>query len=288
MAVPGQVYMNGKLLPYEEALIPIEDRGNLFADGVYEVIRFYGGHPLAMSDHMQRLVRSARAIRLPDFDVEELIRGGLELVARNEVNDGSLYIQVTRGVAPRNHGFPKAGTPPTIFMIARDVSRPDESLRSRGASCITVPDTRWARCDIKSIALLPNILAKQSARESGAFEALFVRDGLITEGSSSNVFAVKAGRLLTHPEGPEILPGITRRLIVGLSEEAGIEVAEASLKVEELSDVDELFISSTTSEVMPVVSVNEVPVGSGLVGPITRQLQGSYDRLVERVRSGRG
>ncbi len=280
------VYINGKFVPREEALLPVEDRGNVFADGVYEVVRFYGGYPLALDEHMERLVRSARAIRLPELNVADLAQQGLALVARNEVRDGTLYIQVTRGVAPRNHAFPPAGTEPTCFMIAREVSRPDESLLRQGASCISLPDTRWARCDIKSIGLLPNVLAKQEARERGAYEALFVRDGVITEGSSSNVFAVRDGALITHPEGPQILPGITRRLIVGLAGEEGIPVDEGDVHRETVSNIDELFISSTTTELMPVVRVDDEPVGGGRVGPITRRLQAAYERLIERVRAG--
>lgn len=280
------VYLNGAFVPYAEALIPVEDRGNVLADGVYEVVRFYGGRPLSFDAHLERLARSAGEIRLPPVDLAELERAGLELVRRNELSDATLYIQVTRGVAPRIHAFPDPAPKPTVFMIARGAQRPPRQRFEEGVACITVPDTRWARCDIKAIGLLPNVLAKQEAYERGAFEALFVRDGVITEGSSSNVFGVRSGRILTYPEGPHILPGITRRLILALAAEEGIEVAEEELRLEELGTFDELFISSTTVEVMPVVKVNGRPVGDGRVGPVTRRLVARYEQLVEQVRQG--
>lgn len=279
------VYLNGSFVPYEKAVIPVEDRGNVFADGVYEVIRFYGGNPLAMEAHMERLRRSAEAIRLPAPDIGALTRAGLELVKANGVNDGSLYVQMSRGAAPRNHRFPE-GVEPTVFMIAREVARPEREKVEKGVACITVKDIRWGRCDIKSIGLLPNVLAKQEAHEKGAYEALFVRDGIVTEGTSSNLFAVQNGKLITHPEGEHILPGITRRIILRLAEREGIEVELGEIREEELGAMEELFISSTNSEVMPVTSVNGRPVGCGVVGPVTRRLAAQYDALVERVRAG--
>ena len=279
------VYLNGRFVPYEQALVPVEDRGNLFADGVYEVIRFYGGHPFVMKAHMERLARSAREIRLPAIDVAALTEAGLEAVRLNRVEDGSLYIQVSRGPAPRNHAFPP-DPKPTVFMIARPLARPDRSLVERGVACISVPDIRWMRCDIKSIGLLPNVLAKQQAKEAGAYEALFVRDRIVTEGTSSNVFAVRGGELITHPDGGHILPGITRRLILAIAKEEGIPVVEEPLRAEELGSVDELLISGTTTEVMGVVSVDGKTIGDGRPGPVTKRIQAHYDRLVERVRAG--
>lgn len=280
------VYLNGAFLPYEKALIPVEDRGNVFADGIYEVIRFYGGHPLAMEAHLERFLRSAEAIRLPLPDIEELKEAALELVKVNGVRDGSLYLQMSRGVAPRNHRFPE-GVTPTTFMIAREVARPDRALLEKGVACITVEDIRWMRCDIKAIGLLPNVLAKQEAHEKGAYEALFVRDGIITEGTSSNLFAVRGGKLITHPEGEHILPGITRRIILHLADREGVEVSLAEIREDELQAVDELFVSGTITELMPVTAVDGRPVGDGEVGPVTRRLLAQYDALVERVREGR-
>lgn len=279
------VYLNGRFVPYQEALVPVEDRGNLFGDGVYEVIRFYGGHPFVMKAHMERLARSAGEIRLPAVDIAALMEAGLETVRRNGVDDGSLYIQVSRGPAPRNHAFPP-DPKPTIFMIARSLARPDRALVERGVACISVPDIRWLRCDIKSIGLLPNVLAKQQAKEAGAYEALFVRDGILTEGTSSNVFAVKDGKLITHPGDGHILPGITRRLILAIASKEGIDVVQEALRVKELDSVDELLISGTTTEVMGVVSVDGRAIGNGEPGPVTKRIQAQYDRLVERVRGG--
>ena len=279
------VYLNGKFVPYEEAVVPVEDRGNLFADGIYEVIRIYGGHPFVMKAHMERLERSAQEIRLPAVDIEALTHAGLETVRRNAIGDGSLYIQVSRGPAPRNHAFPPDPRP-TVFMIARSLERPATSLREQGVACITVPDIRWLRCDIKSIALLPNVLAKQQAKEAGAFEALFVRDGIVTEGTSSNVFAVKGGQIVTHPDGEHILPGITRRLILAIAAQEGIDVVEETLRQEDLDGVDELFISGTNTEVMAVVTVDGRQVGDGRPGPVTRAIQEKYDELVQKVASG--
>jgi len=283
--VDEQVYLNGSFVPYEKALLPVEDRATLFADGVYEVVRIYGGRPLAMKAHMERMARSAREIRLPEVDFDELAHRGLELVERNGVGDGSLYIQVSRGVAPRNHLFP-VGVAPTVFATARELARPAESLRQNGVACITVPDIRWGRCDIKTVALLPNVLAKQEARDRGVYDAIFVRDGVVTEATSANVFAVVGGEVVTHPEGSQILPGITRRLVAALAAEAGIPLAYREIRAQELAAAAELFISGTTTEIMPVVEVDGRKVGTGKPGPITRRLIEKYDELVEKTRRG--
>jgi len=284
--VTEQVYLNGKFVPYEQALIPIEDRGNLFADGVYEVVRIYGGRPLAMQAHIDRLVRSAAEIRLPEVDFDALKAAALELVDRNKVKDGTVYIHISRGAAPRNHLFPQ-GVRPTVFATARGLERPHASLRDEGVACVTTPDIRWLRCDIKSIALLPNVLAKQAAKDAGVFDAIFVRDDdVVTEATSANVFAVVGGEIVTHPENQRILPGITRRLVVALAAEAGIPVTCREILRDELVSVDELFLSGTTTEVMPVVKVDGRAVGEGKPGPITRRIIEKYDEMVEKIRQG--
>lgn len=279
------VYLNGAFVPYEEARLPVEDRGTLFGDGVYEVIRVYGGRPFTMKAHMERLVRSAREIRLPAVDAARLEQAGLELIERNTIDDGTLYVQVSRGVAPRNHLFPE-GVDPTVFMVARALPRAEKSVREAGVACITVPDIRWLRCDIKSICLLPNVLAKQQAKEAGAFEAIFVRDGVLTEGTSSNLFGVRNGALVTHPAGEHILEGITRRLVIRLAALEGIPVEEESLTEDGLDSLDELFLSGTTTEVRPIVTVDGRPIGSGRPGDVTRRIQAQYDRVVDEVRRG--
>lgn len=281
-----QVYLNGEFVPYAKALIPVEDRGNLFADGVYEVVRLYGGRPLAMQAHMERLERSAAEIRLPEVDYAALAKAALELAARNKVGDGTLYIHISRGAAPRNHLFPQ-GVQPTVFVTARGLARPEASYREEGVACITTPDIRWHRCDIKTVGLLPNVLAKQAARDAGAFDAIFIRDdGVVTEATSANVFAVADGQIVTHPENNLILPGITRRLVLALAQEAGIPAAFRAIVNDELATVDELFISGTTTEVMPVVRVDGRPVGDGRPGPVTRRIIEKYDEMVEKVRRG--
>lgn len=280
-----QVYLNGAFVDYEQALIPVEDRGNLFSDGVYEVIRFYGGHPFFMEAHLERLKRSSKEIRLPEIDIDELGRRGMELIRRNQVEDGTLYLQVTRGPARRDHAFPK-DPKPTVFALARSVPRPDANRVEEGVTCITQEDIRWQRCDIKSVGLLPNVLAKQAAREAGAYEAIFVSGGEMIEGTSSNLFGVRDGRLITHPEGNSILPGITRRIILALAKRESIPVELGRLPLDELQQFDELFLSGTTTELQGVVQVDGKPIGDGKVGAVTRRLQASYDQLIDRVRRG--
>ncbi|HHW10237.1 MAG TPA: D-amino-acid transaminase [Firmicutes bacterium] len=281
------VYLNGEFVPYEKALIPIEDRGNVYADGIYEVVRFYGGKPLELNSHFERLAKSAAAIRLELPPLSSLIDAALETARRNRENEAdsihqNLYIQVTRGVAPRKHPFP-AEAKPTVFMIARSAPRPERELLENGAAAITVPDIRWHRCDIKSLCLLPNVLAKQQAVEAGAYEAIFIRDGVVTEGSSSNLFMVKDGALWTHPSDHYVLPGITHRVVVRLAEKENIPVHFATFLVSQLMAADEIFITSTTSEIMPITRLDGKPVNDGRPGPITRRLQKGFDALVERV-----
>lgn len=276
------VYLNGQFLPYEQAAIPVEDRGFLFGDGIYEVYRVYRGRPFKFKEHMDRLARSAAEIRLslPEVDWaavhDELMRqNGLE------GGDAIVYLQVTRGaVAPRTHWFPPAGTPPTVLAIARPAKPVPEELREQGATAITHPDERWGRCDIKSVNLLPNVLAKQRAVEAGAYEAILVRDGVAIEGSSSNVFAVVDGALVTYPKGPRILGGITREVVLDLARSLGLRVVEGPILVSDLGRATELFVTSTTAEVLPIVRVDGQPIGDGRPGPITRSLYEAFQRIV--------
>lgn len=277
------VYLNGQFVPYEEAHTHVEDRGNLFADGVYEVIRFYAGRPFEMDAHLARLERSAEAIRLPlPWTRDELSAAAGELLERNGLKEATLYLQVTRGVARRNHLFPSQAEP-TSFMIARSVQAIDPETRRRGVSCISLEDVRWKMCHVKSLALLPNVLAKQKARDAGAFEAILVRDGIVTEASASNVFAVSGKRLLTHPEGPFILSGITRKVVLELAERLRISVHEAPITLSELKEADEVFLTSTTIEVLPVTRIDGSPVGRGVPGPISLDLQEAFEQRKARV-----
>lgn len=276
------IYLNGEFVPYKDAKIHVEDRGNTYADGIYEVIRFYNGKPLELIPHFQRLVRSAASIRLAAPPIDELVPAALECVKRNKIGDGTIYIQVTRGVAPRRHAFPK-DVPSTVFMVAQEVSRPDPKQVAQGVACITVPDIRWQRCNIKSIALLANVLAKQQAVEADAYEAIFVRDGTVTEGSSSNAWAVQNGEIWTHPADWRILGGITRDCILKLAKQQGITVNEEPVPVTQLAAADEVFITSTTTEVMPVTTLDGKPVGTGRPGPVTQRMWQAFDAMVRKA-----
>lgn len=276
------VYLSGRFLPYGQAAVPVEDRGFLFGDGIYEVFRVYRGRPFRFRDHLERLTRSAREIRLelPELDWAAITD---ELLERNGLKggDATVYLQVTRGAAvPRTHWFPPPGTPATVLMLARPARPVDPELVESGVAAITHPDERWGRCDIKSVNLLPNVLAKQRAVEAGAYEALFVRDGVVLEGASSNLFAVLDGRLVTYPLGPRILAGVTRGVVLELARELGLPVVEGPIRVSDLDRATELFITSTTAEILPVVRVDGHPIGDGRPGPVTRAL---YTAFRERI-----
>jgi D-alanine transaminase len=281
-------YLNGRILDHSEATVPVDDRGFLFADGIYEVIRVYDGAPFLAEPHMRRLRAGLAALRIaePDVDIEAI---AAQLIDANGVSgDGTIYIQVTRGVAPRKHAFPAPAVRPTVYMLAKPFTQYGEEYFRDGVAAITVPDTRWSRCDIKSIALLPNVLANQLAHDADAFEALFVRDGMVLEGSHSNLFAVLDGTLITYPSCNYILTGITRNLVIDIAAEIGIPAAEAPLPWERLFDVSELFLSGTTTEIMPVVRVDGRPVGSGRRGPMAEQLQRAFRQRVEQLRTAVG
>lgn len=277
-----QVYLNGTYMPYEEARVPVDDRGFLFADGVYEVARVYGGRIFMMDEHLRRMAAGLAALRIELADTAGLTAVAERLLEANGLGGGeaTIYIQVTRGAAPRKHAFP-AGVEPTVFVAARPFKEHPRSYFEDGVAAITVPDTRWSRCDIKSVALLPNVLANQQAHEQGAFEALFVRDGVVIEGSHSNLFGVVDGVLLTYPACNYILDGISRRLVLELAAEVGVPAREGPIYAERLTDAAELFLSGTTTEVMPVTRVDGRPVGTGTPGPATRKLM---DAFAARIR----
>lgn len=271
------VYLNGSYLSRDEATISVEDRGFLFADGAYEVIRIVRGRPHLLQEHLDRMAAGLAALRIDFDDVDGLTEVAHRLVEENQLHDdATLYIQVTRGSAPRKHAFPAPGTPPTVFALARPYTPHPESHYEAGVPVITVPDIRWTRCDIKSIALLPNVLANQQARDAGAHEALLVRDGVVLEGSQSNLFAVRDGTLITYPTCNYILAGITRALVLEIADQLGIPSREAPIYLDQLGTMDELFLTGTTTEVMPISSVDGRPVGEGSPGPITRRLLAAY------------
>jgi D-alanine transaminase len=275
--------VNGAFLPEAEATVSIFDRGFLFADGVYEVIAVVDGHFVDDGPHLDRLERSLREIQL----TLPLARAALhtqlrELVARNGLTEGLLYMQVTRGPAERDFAFP--ATPrPTIIAYTRPLAVIEHPRAASGATAVLVPDQRWARRDIKSIALLPQVLAKQAARAADAFEALMVEDGFLSEGGASTLFMVKDGTLITHALGTEVLPGITRERVLALAAAQGIALIERSVSTTELLAADELFITAATAFVMPIVRVDGAAIGTGAPGPITAALRTAY---IASIRNG--
>lgn len=275
------VYFNGQFMPKDEVRISPDDRGFLFADGVYEAIVSYSGRPFRIDEHLRRLERSLRELRMEGFDARDLKDVVERLIQANDLGAGEAltYIEVTRGAAPRGHVFPEPGISPTVYASATPFAAPRENC-ARGVKAILVPDVRWARCDVKSIALLPNVLASQRAKEQGAEEALFVRDGAITEGTHTNFCAVFDGRLLTYPKSNHILPGVTREVVLELCGELGIPCTEEPVLESRLREADELMIVGTTSEIMPLVRVDDWQVGSGRPGPVTRRLEEAFEALV--------
>lgn len=275
-------YINGKFVELDELAVPIEERGHQFGDGVYEVIRFYDGKPFMLEEHLERLIRSAEAIKLPltetIADFRNLILSGVE---RSELTNCNVYIQITRGIAVRNHLFPNV--PVSISMTIRTAHPLALDKRENGVEAITHPDERWANCYIKSLNLLPNILAKQTAFEKGCYEAILIKDGHITEGTSSNVFIVKDGEIITTPLSKQILPGITRIAVKNMAEELDIPFIERNYQIDTLMDADEVFVTSTTSEVLPVVNVDGKGIGNGVPGEIVGKLYAQLQRIIQAL-----
>lgn len=274
------VFLNGDYLPRERALIPIDDRGFYFGDAVYEVLRVVNGRYVEPERHVARLARGIRELELPDpvaFGMDPMAAAEV-LLDRNALRQGqaTVYIQVSRGaVTPRRHAFPPAGTRPTVLVFTAPFM-PKTKECTHGVAAITHPDLRWQRCDLKTVNLLPNVLANQQATARGAYEAILLREGIATEGTHSSLFAVVDGELRTHPNGPWILPGVTRDVVLELARAAGVRVREEAVTARELAAASELFLTGTTTDVMPVTQVDGRPVGSGTPGPITRQLAGLF------------
>ena len=271
------VYLNGHYIAARDASISPLDRGFLFGDGIYEVVRALDGRLIEAERHWKRLARSLRETRIErppasgDGAVSDL---ALRLLEENGLTQGHalVYIEITRGsVSPRTHHFPPSGTAPTVFASAASFT-PFDGERRSGVPVILAPDERWARCDIKSVNLLPNAMAKQLAVEAGAWETVFVRDGQITEGTSSNCFAVIDGELRTHPATHAILGGVTRDVTLGRARALGIPVAERPFTVAELETAEEAFLTSTTNDVMPIVRVDGERIGTGEPGEVTKRL----------------
>jgi D-alanine transaminase len=279
------VYLNGEWGPLSEARIPVMDRGFLFGDGIYEVVPLYEGVPFRLAQHLVRLERSLASIRidnpLDNAGWQKLIGEAIE--ANPFGGEALVYIQVTRGVAKRRgHAFPP-GITPTVFVMVNRVMPPTPESRATGARAVTAEDKRWLHCDIKSVSLLGNVLMAQYAAENDALETIQLRDGLLTEGSSSNVWVVKGGELFGVPRGPRVLEGIRYGLIEELAAGAGIALQEREISEAELRDADEIMISSATKEVMPITRLDGKPVGAGRPGPVYAALYDGYQRAKARA-----
>lgn len=270
------VYLNGEYMPLAEARVPVLDRGFIFGDGVYEVIPVYARVPLRLAEHLARMQNSLNAIHLRNpLAAEEWTRIIGQIIERNAWEDQAVYVQVTRGVAPRDQAFPADATP-TVFVMANAMSKPSAEQRERGVGVITAEDFRWQRCDIKSVSLLANCLLRQLAAEAGCVEAILLRDGHVTEASTSNVFLVKNGVIVSPPKDRRILPGITLDLVLDLARKARLPLEIRPVPERELREADEIWVSSSTKEVLPVTTLDGKPVGNGKPGPMYARMYGLY------------
>jgi len=272
------LYLNGEYLPLEQGRISVEDRGFQFGDGVYEVIRAYRGKPFRLAKHLARLEQSVKGIEMalpePLAKIEEVCRTVIR-----EIEEAQIYLQVTRGAAPRVHAFPQ-DVRPTFVAYARAVTRPPDD---RVYTLKSVTDDRWGRCHLKTICLLPNILGRQKAAEAGCDEGLFVREnGAVTEGTASNAFFVRSGALFTHPSDNRILNGVTREVILEIARLQGVRVRYQAVTLAEAMASEEVFITGTVTEVGPVVAIDGKPVGKGKAGPVTLKLRKAYREITEK------
>jgi|SRR5579863_4954589 len=274
--MPDVAFLNGRLMPLSRAKVSVEDRGFQFGDGIYELIRVYRGDPFHLKEHVRRLGESAEALQLANpYSEATWARHILRALKKSGFGDAKVYLQVTRGAAPRSHWFPDKSRPTAVMTIRKFTPLPGD-LRRTGVSVLTVPDIRWGKCNVKSLNLLPNVLAREEAKRRGAFESLFIREGLVMEGAGSNVFIRVGKTLQTPPAGPYILSGITREVVLGLAQEVGVEVKERPIREEDLYAAEEVFLTGTTVEILPVIQVNQKRVGTGRPGEIARLLYARF------------
>jgi D-alanine transaminase len=286
LTIMNLVYLNGHYLAADEACVSVFDRGFIFGDGVYEVVPVFGGRLFRLPQHLARLERSLSGIRLANpHTVDEWKAIFNRLVENNGAKDQYIYLQITRGAAPRDHAFP-VNTTPTVFAHSKELIYPEAGLLATGISAITAQDIRWQRCDIKSIALLANALLRQQAVEQDAAEAILLRDGCVTEGAASNIFVVADNRLITPPRGPYILPGITRDLVLELARLHTIDCAEETLVEARLSSAEEIWMTSSTREILPITRLNNQPVGSGKPGKNFVRMLNHYKEYKKAFRRG--
>lgn len=269
-------FIDGQYTKQDEIKISIDDRGYYFGDGVYEVIKVYNGELFTAEEHIARLFKSAEKINLVlAYTEESILQVARELIEKNQLVDGHIYMQVTRGVAARQHHFPDPAVSSVLTAYTVEAQLPKEDMKN-GVSVKSVADIRWLRCDIKSLNLLGSVLAKQEARSVGCAEAILHRDGIVTEGSSTNMFGIKDGVVKTHPVTNLILEGITRQVVLELCEELKIPVEEKAFTLEEALEMDEFFYTSTTAEVMPIIKIDEHIIGHGQRGALTKKLQEAF------------
>lgn len=282
------IWFDDRFVPASEVSVSYLDRGYCFGDGIYEVFRVYGGHIYEAEAHYDRLERSAGGIRLRlPFGREEISAIVRELIERTKLESGSVYLQITRGVAPRAHGFP-SDAHPILMVYGTPSKRPLNAIRE-GIAAVTREDRRWLHCDLKTLNLLGSVLVKQEALDEGADDAILHRDGFITEASSSNVMIVADGTLWTHPADHLVLHGITRAVVLRLAREAGIPVKEQPFPLNALQNAEELFVTSTLLEIAPVVKLNGQPLGGGRPGPVIRKLQAMFEATIpESERDSKG
>jgi len=277
------VYLNGRFLPLEDARIPVLDRGFIFGDGVYEVIPAYSGHPFRMAQHLARLQRSLEAIKLANpMSVVRWGRLVKKLIALNQGRDQAVYLQVTRGVARRDHAFPAEATP-TVFMMSNPMTTPARDLVQKGCACVSATDNRWLRCDIKSTSLLGNVLMRQRAAEADCLETVMFRDGFLSEASSSNVLVVHGRTVSAPPNNHLVLPGTTNDVVIELVRKARIPLALREIHEDEVRAADEIWLTSATKEVVAVTRLDGAPVGSGRPGPVFRRVYKLYQDFKRTV-----
>lgn len=278
--MPDVAFVNGAFVSPADAKVSIDDRGFQFGDGIYEVIRTYGGRPFELDAHLARLDRSAAALDLTQpYSRAEWTNRILEGIRRAAYPEAKIYIQLTRGVAPRDHAY-EADLAPTVVMTVRELHPLSRSVQAAGVEAMTIEDIRWGRCDIKSVNLLGNVLARQQAKRAQVFEAILVKEGSITEGAVSNVMVVRGGTVMTAPEGPRILSGVTRAVVLGLARKEGLPVQECCITQADLYGADEALLTGTTVEVLAVVRVDGKVIKDGRPGPITQRLAAGFTGLV--------
>ena len=277
--MPDIVYLNGKFMPIEEAYVPVLDRGFIFGDGVYEVVPAYSKHPFQLAEHLRRLQYSLDKVRItnPHSDAEwaQLIA---ESIKRNNGDDQSVYFQITRGVAKRDHAFPK-GVTPTVFMMSNPLVTPSPALVDSGVACISAEDYRWLNCDIKSVSLLGNCMLRQLSADVDAAETILFRDGRLTEASSSNVFIVRNGVVLTPPKDNLVLPGITYDVVLEIARAREFEVEVRDVTEADVRSAEEIWLTSSNKEVLAVTTLDGKPVGDGRPGPLFRRMHALYQQF---------